>query len=64
MPKMKTHRGAAKRFKTTGTGKIRRRSAGLNHILEKKSPARKRRLHGSTELAPGDADRIKRMLGK
>ena len=64
MPKMKTHRGAAKRFKTTGTGKLRRRSAGMNHILEKKSPARKRRLNRATDLAPGDADRIKRMLGK
>jgi large subunit ribosomal protein L35 len=36
MPKMKTHRGAAKRFKVTGTGKIMRRKAGMNHILEKK----------------------------
>ena len=44
MPKMKTHRGAKKRFKITGTGKIRRRQANLNHILEKKSPGRKRRL--------------------
>ena len=44
MPKMKTHRGAAKRFKQTGTGKIMRRKANLNHILEKKSPERKRRL--------------------
>ena len=43
MPKMKTHRGAAKRFKVTGTGKIMRRKAFKSHILEKKSPARKRR---------------------
>jgi len=64
MPKMKTHRGAAKRFKTTGTGKLRRGSANLNHILEKKAPARKRRLKKSTDLAPGDSDRIKRMLGQ
>ena len=64
MPKMKTHRGAAKRFKTTGTGKLRRRQANMNHMLEKKSPARKRRLNRTVELASGDADRIKRMLGK
>jgi large subunit ribosomal protein L35 len=63
MPKMKTHRGAAKRFKTTGTGKLMRQKAGLNHILEKKAPARKSRLKGDFELAPGDASRIKRMLG-
>ena len=46
MPKMKTHRGAAKRFKRTGTGKLMRRKGYLNHILEKKSPRRKRRLSG------------------
>ena len=44
MPKMKTHRGAAKRFKVTGTGKLRRRQAFMNHILEKKSSTRTRRL--------------------
>ncbi|MSV49345.1 MAG: 50S ribosomal protein L35, partial [Actinobacteria bacterium] len=51
MPKMKTHSGAKKRYKVTGTGKITRRKAGLNHILEKKSPKRKRRLAGSSELS-------------
>jgi large subunit ribosomal protein L35 len=64
MPKMKTHRGAKKRFKVTGTGKIRRRQANLNHILEKKPPKRKRRLGNDTDLAPGDEARIKRMLGR
>ncbi|MDQ2649438.1 MAG: 50S ribosomal protein L35 [Actinomycetota bacterium] len=64
MPKQKTHRGAAKRFKVTGTGKLRRRSANLNHILEKKAPKRKRRLAGETDVAPGDASRINRMLGR
>ena len=64
MPKMKTHRGAAKRFKTTGTGKIRRRRAYRNHILEKKPSHVKRRLKDEVELAPGDAARVKRMLGK
>ena len=62
MSKMKTHSGAKKRFKVTGTGKLRRQQAGLNHILEKKSPGRKRRLSADVDLAPGDAARIKRLL--
>ena len=64
MPKMKTHRGAAKRFRTTGTGKIMRRRANLNHILEKKSPRRKRRLTGPAKVAGADQDRIRRQLGR
>ena len=64
MPKMKTHKGAAKRFKITGSGKITRRKANLNHILEKKSPKRKRRLARTTEVTGGDRDRIERMLGR
>ncbi len=64
MPKMKTHRGAAKRFKVTGTGKLRRRQVNLNHILEKKSRNRKRRLKAEVPVAPGDAPRINRMLGR
>ena len=64
MPKMKTHKGAAKRFKTTGTGKLVRRKAFKNHILEKKSPARKRRLSREEVLAPGDNARIEKMLGR
>jgi large subunit ribosomal protein L35 len=63
MPKMKTHRGAAKRFKLTGTGKIMRRKAFKNHILEKKSPKRKRRLGRETEVTGGDRDRVERLLG-
>jgi large subunit ribosomal protein L35 len=63
MPKMKTHKGAAKRFKTTGSGKLKREKANLKHILEKKSPRRKRRLTGTFDVAPGDAARIRRMLG-
>ena len=63
MGKMKTHRGAAKRFKVTGSGKIRRRRAGHNHILEKKSMQRKRRLRRETAVAPGEAARVKRQLG-
>ncbi|HRW37625.1 MAG: 50S ribosomal protein L35 [Acidimicrobiales bacterium] len=64
MPKMKTHRGAAKRFKATGTGKLRRRRAMRNHILEKKPSTRTRRLKDEVVLAPGDQARIKKMLGK
>jgi large subunit ribosomal protein L35 len=64
MPKMKTHRGAAKRFKVTGTGRLRRRRINLNHILEKKAPARKRRLRTEADLAPGDEARMNRLLGR
>jgi large subunit ribosomal protein L35 len=64
MPKMKTHKGAAKRFKVTGSGKITRRKANLNHILEKKAPKRKRRLSRSTEVTGGDRDRVERLLGR
>ena len=63
MPKMKTHRGAAKRFKTTPTGKIRRRKAFANHILEKKSSTRKRRLNSPALVAGADKKRIRRLLG-
>jgi large subunit ribosomal protein L35 len=63
MPKMKTHSGAKARFKITGTGRLRRRSMGMNHILEKKSPARKRRLNRESEVSPADNRRIRRQLG-
>jgi large subunit ribosomal protein L35 len=63
MPKMKTHSGAKKRYKITGSGKITRRKANLNHILGKKSSRRKRRLAGSTELQAGERDRARRQLG-
>ncbi len=65
MPKMKSHRGAAKRFKVTSTGKIRRRRAFANHILEKKSSKRKRRLNaGDAQVAQPDRKRIRRLLGE
>jgi large subunit ribosomal protein L35 len=64
MPKMKTHKGAAKRFKVTGSGKITRRKANLNHILEKKAPKRKRRLSRTTEVTGGDRQRVERLLGR
>ncbi len=65
MPKMKSHRGAAKRFKVTGTGKIRRRRAFVNHILEKKAAKRKRRLRAPGATVSGaDNKRVRRMLGE
>ncbi len=62
MPKMKTHRGAAKRFKKTGTGKIVRSRNNKQHILTKKSPKRKRRLRKDALVAPVDAKRVRQML--
>ena len=62
MPKMKTHRGAAKRFKKTASGKIKRGHAMHSHILTKKSPKRKRNLRQSTLVAKGDQKRMTRLL--
>ncbi len=62
MPKMKTHRGAAKRFKVTGTGKIKRSKAYKSHILTKKAPKRKRQLAKLTMIDQSDSKRIKRLL--
>jgi large subunit ribosomal protein L35 len=64
MPKMKTHSGAKKRFRKTGTGKLRGRRAYSSHILEKKSPKRKRRMSRPTEVAPADQGRVRSLLGK
>jgi large subunit ribosomal protein L35 len=63
MPKMKTHRGAAKRFKVTGSGKLMRRKAFRNHILEKKPSKRTRRLAREAELTGGDREQVRRLLG-
>jgi large subunit ribosomal protein L35 len=63
MPKMKSHSGAKKRFKVTAGGKIRRGQAFTNHLLEKKSSTRKRRLSGETNVAPADRREVKRLLG-
>jgi len=63
MPKMKTHRGAAKRFKVTGTGRIMRRKAFRAHLLEKKSSARTRRIAGAAEVTGGDRAQVRRLLG-
>ena len=64
MPKMKTHSGAKKRFKKTAGGKIRARHAFSSHILEKKSPKRKRKFRKPRELGPSDAKRVKKLLGE
>lgn len=65
MPKMKTHSGTAKRFKITSTGKIRRRRANANHLLEGKSSKRKRHLNSADAVvAPEDKKRIRRLLGE
>ena len=62
MPKMKTHRGAAKRFKKTGTGKIVRSRSNKQHILTKKTAKRKRKLRKSALVATVDQKRVKHML--
>lgn len=62
MPKMKTHRGAAKRFKVTATGKIMHARANKNHILTKKAPKRKRQLAKLTTIAKSDSKKIKQLL--
>ncbi len=62
MPKMKTHRGAAKRFRLSGSGKVMRRKGTGNHFLIKKTGSRKRRISGMAEVGP-EAKGIKRLLG-
>ncbi len=62
MPKMKTHRGAAKRFKKTGSGKIVRSKSNKQHILTKKSAKRKRHLRKDALVAAVDEKRVKQMV--
>ncbi len=62
MPKMKSHRGAAKRFRKTGTGKLVRNKAGRRHILTKKDTKLKRQMRGGEIVAPADVKRLKQML--
>jgi large subunit ribosomal protein L35 len=62
MPKIKTHRGAAKRFKLTGTGKIKRNKAGRNHLLSSKSQDQKRSMRKSGMVSKGDSQRVVKML--
>ena len=62
MPKIKTRRAAAKRFKVTGSGEFKRTKAFKRHILEKKSPARKRNLRKATLVSQADYERVTKML--
>ncbi|MBC3763695.1 50S ribosomal protein L35 [Quadrisphaera oryzae] len=64
MPKMKTHSGAKKRFKVTGSGKLMRERTNLRHLLEGKSTRRTRRLSVDAQLSPADAKRAERLLGR
>jgi large subunit ribosomal protein L35 len=64
MPKMKTHSGAKKRFRVTGTGKIMRRRANRQHYFEHKASTRTRRLANEVPLSPADHKKMKRLLGK
>lgn len=62
MPKLKTNRGAAKRFKISSSGRIKRAQANRRHILTKKPTKRKRHLRGTTDVATGDQAAIRTML--
>jgi large subunit ribosomal protein L35 len=64
MPKMKTHSGSKKRFRKTAKGKLRGRRAYSSHILEKKSPGRKRRLGRPSVISRADRKRINKLLAK
>jgi len=64
VPKMKSHRGAAKRFKVSPHGKILRRGAFANHMLGKKSSQRKRRLNSPHQVAKADERNVRRLLGR
>ncbi|MFC3495328.1 50S ribosomal protein L35 [Glycomyces rhizosphaerae] len=64
MPKMKTHSGAKKRFKVTGSGKLMRRKAGKNHLMEHKSGRVKRAGDGRVQVAPADVKQVKKLLGQ
>jgi large subunit ribosomal protein L35 len=63
MPKLKTHSGAKKRFRTTGRGKLRARHSMTSHNLGKKRPKRKRRLGRPVEVARQDRKRVKELMG-
>ena len=64
MPKMKTHSSAKKRFKVTGSGKVKRFQAFTSHMMRNKSKKAKLRLRGATTMSPADEKRVKRMLCK
>ncbi len=62
--KNKTHSGTSKRFTISGAGKILRQRAGRRHLLERKSSTLTRRLDGTVEVAPADAKKVRRLLGR
>ena len=64
MPKMKTNKTAAKRFRRTGTGKLRRLQSMRQHLFEKKSSTRTRRLDGMVDVHPTDVKKVKRLLAE
>lgn len=64
MPKQKTHSGAKKRFKVTGSGKIMREQANKRHLLEVKSSRRTRRLSADQQVSPADLKSVKKLLGR
>ena len=64
VPKMKTHSGAKKRFRVTGSGKLMRRRANRNHLLEHKPSTRTRRLADEQVLSPADAKKVNKLLGR
>ncbi len=64
MPKMKTHKGIKKRFRLTGGGKVKHRSAGTSHLAARMSQKRKRRLRGTTTVHEAEIPKIKLALGK
>ena len=64
MPKNKTHSGASKRFKVTGSGKLQREKSGKRHNLEKKASKVTRRMTGTTDVAKSDVPRVKKLLGR
>lgn len=64
MPKQKTHSGAKKRFRVTGSGKVMKQGSGMRHNFEHKSSRVTRRLNGDVELPVTEAKIIKRLLGK
>jgi large subunit ribosomal protein L35 len=62
MPKMKTHRGAAKRFKATGTGRLKHKQPNHSHILTSKSAKRKRQLRASAIMSGAETNNLRRLL--
>ncbi len=63
MPKNKTHSGASKRFRITGSGKLRRQKAGMRHNLERKPSTLTRRLNGTAEVSKNDTKTVRKLLG-